>query len=84
VRDVRNRSARIHRGSDRHAQGAEQSHGRDPATDIGPRIASMIAPGIFPAERVVTDTIDAADVVRDGFAALLDPSGKHLKIMVAA
>jgi hypothetical protein len=33
---------------------------------------------------VVTDTIDAADVVRDGFAALLDPSGKHLKIMVAA
>ncbi|GAB0113642.1 alcohol dehydrogenase catalytic domain-containing protein [Acidisoma sp. C75] len=47
-----------------------------------PRIARMIAAGIFPVERVVTATIDAADVVRDGFEALLDPAGKHLKIMV--
>jgi (R,R)-butanediol dehydrogenase/meso-butanediol dehydrogenase/diacetyl reductase len=50
---------------------------------IWPRIASMIAAGIFPVERVVTATIDAADVVRDGFEALLNPSGEHLKIMVA-
>jgi (R,R)-butanediol dehydrogenase/meso-butanediol dehydrogenase/diacetyl reductase len=42
----------------------------------------MIAAGIFPVGRVVTATIDAADVVRDGFEALLDPSGAHLKIMV--
>jgi (R,R)-butanediol dehydrogenase/meso-butanediol dehydrogenase/diacetyl reductase len=50
---------------------------------IWPRIARMIAAGIFPVERVVTARIDAADVVRDGFEALLNPSGEHLKIMVA-
>ena len=50
---------------------------------VWPRIASMIAAGIFPVERVVTATIDAADVVRDGFEALLNPSGEHLKIMVS-
>jgi (R,R)-butanediol dehydrogenase/meso-butanediol dehydrogenase/diacetyl reductase len=50
---------------------------------IWPRIASMIAAGIFPVERVVTATIDAANVVKDGFEALLNPSGEHLKIMVA-
>lgn len=51
---------------------------------IWPRIARMIAAGIFPVERVVTAQIDAADVVRDGFEALLNPSGEHLKIMVTA
>jgi (R,R)-butanediol dehydrogenase/meso-butanediol dehydrogenase/diacetyl reductase len=50
---------------------------------IWPRIASMIAAGIFPVERVVTATIDAAAVVKDGFEALLHPSGEHLKIMVS-
>jgi (R,R)-butanediol dehydrogenase/meso-butanediol dehydrogenase/diacetyl reductase len=46
------------------------------------RIARMIAAGIFPVERVVTATIDAADVVKGGFEALLDPQGQHLKILV--
>jgi (R,R)-butanediol dehydrogenase / meso-butanediol dehydrogenase / diacetyl reductase len=46
------------------------------------RIARMIAAGIFPVERVVTATIDAEDVVAEGFEALLDPQGQHLKILV--
>ncbi|GAB0117721.1 alcohol dehydrogenase catalytic domain-containing protein [Acidisoma sp. 7E03] len=50
---------------------------------IWPRIARMISAGIFPVERIVTAQIDAADVVRQGFEALLDPAGHHLKIMVA-
>jgi (R,R)-butanediol dehydrogenase/meso-butanediol dehydrogenase/diacetyl reductase len=49
---------------------------------IWPRIARMIAAGIFPVERVVTSQIDANDVVSGGFEALLDPTGQHLKILV--
>jgi (R,R)-butanediol dehydrogenase/meso-butanediol dehydrogenase/diacetyl reductase len=49
---------------------------------IWPRIARLIASGNFPVEKVITGRIDAADVVDKGFEALLDPSGKHLKIVV--
>jgi (R,R)-butanediol dehydrogenase/meso-butanediol dehydrogenase/diacetyl reductase len=51
-------------------------------TQIWPRIARMIAAGIFPVEKVITARIDADDVVAKGFEALLDPSGEHLKILV--
>jgi (R,R)-butanediol dehydrogenase / meso-butanediol dehydrogenase / diacetyl reductase len=51
--------------------------------NVWPRIARMIAAGIFPVERVVTAKIDAAEVVASGFEALLDPSGRHLKILVS-
>ena len=51
-------------------------------TQIWPRIARMIAAGIFPVEKVITARIDAKDVVAKGFEALLDPSGEHLKILV--
>jgi (R,R)-butanediol dehydrogenase/meso-butanediol dehydrogenase/diacetyl reductase len=49
---------------------------------IWPRLARMIASGAFPVEKVITARIDAADVVAKGFEALLDPSGKNLKIVV--
>lgn len=49
---------------------------------VWPRIARLIASGVFPVEKVVTARIDAADVVSKGFEALLDPSGNNLKIVV--
>jgi (R,R)-butanediol dehydrogenase/meso-butanediol dehydrogenase/diacetyl reductase len=51
-------------------------------TQIWPRIARMIAAGIFPVEKVITARIAAEDVVQKGFEALLDPAGEHLKILV--
>jgi (R,R)-butanediol dehydrogenase/meso-butanediol dehydrogenase/diacetyl reductase len=47
-----------------------------------PRIASMIASGIFPVEKIITAEIAADDVVEKGFEALLDPTAAHLKILV--
>ena len=49
---------------------------------VWPRIARLIASGDFPVEKVITARIDAADVVEEGFDALLDPGGNHLKIVV--
>lgn len=49
---------------------------------IWPRLARMIAAGSLPVEKVITARIDAADVVAQGFEALLNPSGEHLKIVV--
>ncbi|TGN68757.1 zinc-binding dehydrogenase [Paracoccus liaowanqingii] len=51
-------------------------------TQIWPRIARMIAAGILPVEKVITSRIAAEDVVAKGFEALLDPTGRHLKILV--
>lgn len=51
-------------------------------TQIWPRIARMIEAGTFPVEKVITSRIAAEDVVEKGFEALLDPAGKHLKILV--
>jgi (R,R)-butanediol dehydrogenase/meso-butanediol dehydrogenase/diacetyl reductase len=48
-----------------------------------PRIIRMVEAGTLPLERVVTAQIDADDVVDKGFEALLDKTGKHLKILVA-
>ena len=49
---------------------------------IWPRMARLIAAGSLPVEKVITSRIDAADVVDKGFEALLDPAGRHLKIVV--
>ena len=51
-------------------------------TTIWPRIAGMIAAGLFPVEKIVTSTIEPEDVVRKGFDELLDPSGRNMKILV--
>ena len=47
-----------------------------------PRIIRMVEAGLLPLEKVVTANINADNVVRDGFDALLDKEGKHLKILV--
>lgn len=52
-------------------------------TQIWPRIARMISAGTFPVEKVITARIDAEHVVDQGFEALLDPAGDHLKILVS-
>jgi (R,R)-butanediol dehydrogenase / meso-butanediol dehydrogenase / diacetyl reductase len=53
-------------------------------TTVWPRIASMIAAGLFPVEEIVTSTIDPSDVVKNGFDELLNPSGRNMKILVRA
>lgn len=52
-------------------------------TTIWPRVALMIESGILPVEKIISDTIRPEDVVEKGFEALLDPSGKNMKILVA-
>ncbi|KQQ86203.1 2,3-butanediol dehydrogenase [Aureimonas sp. Leaf324] len=52
-------------------------------TTIWPRVATMIASGRFPVERIVTATIRPEEVVDKGFEALLDPTGRNMKILVA-
>ncbi len=53
-------------------------------TTVWPRIAGMIAAGLYPVEEIVTATIDPADVVAKGFDELLGPSGRNMKILVRA
>jgi len=50
--------------------------------EIWPRIIRMIDAGLLPVERVITGRIAADDIVSDGFEALLEPAGRHLKILV--
>ncbi len=47
-----------------------------------PRVIQLIASGAIPAEKVVTKTTTLADAVTEGFDALLDPGGQHLKILI--
>ncbi len=49
---------------------------------IWPRIATMIASGAFPVEKIVTSVIAMDDVVEKGFKELLDPAGRQLKVLV--
>jgi (R,R)-butanediol dehydrogenase/meso-butanediol dehydrogenase/diacetyl reductase len=49
-----------------------------------PRVASLIAAGLYPVEKIITADIAAEDVVEKGFEALLDPAGQNLKIIVRA
>ena len=51
-------------------------------TTIWPRISSIIASGIFPADKIVTRRIDLTQAVEQGFEALLDPTGQDLKILI--
>lgn len=51
-------------------------------TTVWPRIATMIAAGLYSVEQIVTATIDPGDVVAKGFDELLDPSGRNMKILV--
>ena len=51
-------------------------------TTIWPRIAGMIAAGLYPVERIVTSTVEPEEVVEKGFEELLDPSGRNMKILV--
>lgn len=48
-----------------------------------PRIIRMVEAGNFPVEKVITAQIAANDVVPQGFEALLDKGGTHLKILVS-
>jgi (R,R)-butanediol dehydrogenase/meso-butanediol dehydrogenase/diacetyl reductase len=47
-----------------------------------PRIIRLVAAGRYPVERVLTNRIGLADVVRAGFEALIDPLSNDLKILV--
>lgn len=47
-----------------------------------PRIAAQIESGSFPVERVVTARIALADLVEEGFRALVEDEGAELKILV--
>jgi (R,R)-butanediol dehydrogenase/meso-butanediol dehydrogenase/diacetyl reductase len=49
-----------------------------------PRVAGLIAAGLYPVEKIITADIAAEDVVKKGFEALLDPAGQNLKIVVRA
>jgi (R,R)-butanediol dehydrogenase/meso-butanediol dehydrogenase/diacetyl reductase len=48
-----------------------------------PRIIRMVESGSFPIEKIVTANINADDVVKKGFDALLDKSVNHMKILVS-
>lgn len=47
-----------------------------------PRTIELIASGAIPAGRVVTGRIGLREAVTQGFDALLDPAGSHLKILI--
>ncbi|MCZ4094306.1 2,3-butanediol dehydrogenase [Sinorhizobium psoraleae] len=51
-------------------------------THYWPRVIRLIASGLLPAKRIVTKRIALDEAVTNGFDALLDPSGKHLKILI--
>jgi len=53
-----------------------------PVTDW-PRIASLIATGRLPVERTLTGRIALEEIVPEGFEALIDPRGEHVKLHVA-
>ena len=47
-----------------------------------PRIIRMVEAGLLPVEKICTAQIDADDVVKKGFDALLDRSVNHMKVLV--
>jgi (R,R)-butanediol dehydrogenase/meso-butanediol dehydrogenase/diacetyl reductase len=49
-----------------------------------PRVIQLIASGRLPAERVITGEVALGRAIEDGFEALLDPQGSHVKVLVAA
>lgn len=51
-------------------------------THYWPRVARLIASGQIPALRIVTKFVSLAEAVTEGFDQLLDPAGRHLKILI--
>lgn len=51
-------------------------------THYWPRVIRLIASGMLPAKHVVTKRITLDQAVTEGFDVLLDPAGKHLKILI--
>ena len=51
-------------------------------THYWPRVIRMIASGVLPASKIVTARIRLDDAIAEGFEALLDPSGRHIKILI--
>ena len=51
-------------------------------THYWPRVIRLIASGALPAAKAVTARIRLEDAVEQGFEALLDPAGRHLKILI--
>jgi (R,R)-butanediol dehydrogenase/meso-butanediol dehydrogenase/diacetyl reductase len=49
-----------------------------------PRVIQLIASGRLPAERIITGEVVLSRAIQDGFEALLDPQGSHVKVLVAA
>jgi (R,R)-butanediol dehydrogenase/meso-butanediol dehydrogenase/diacetyl reductase len=49
-----------------------------------PRVIRLIASGRLPAERIITGEVGLGRAIEDGFEALLDPQGAHVKVLVAA
>ncbi|WP_341485759.1 2,3-butanediol dehydrogenase [Thioclava sp. GXIMD4215] len=47
-----------------------------------PKVIDLIATGAIPASKIVTKKIKLDDAVKEGFDALLDPAGNHLKILI--
>ncbi|WP_460273151.1 2,3-butanediol dehydrogenase [Celeribacter sp. ULVN23_4] len=51
-------------------------------THYWPKVVDLIASGAIPAEKVVTKKIVLDEAVTEGFDALLDPAGAHVKILI--
>lgn len=51
-------------------------------THYWPRVARLIASGQIPARKIVTKFVSLSEAVTEGFDQLLDPAGKHLKILI--
>ena len=51
-------------------------------THYWPRVIRLIASGLLPAKQVITKRITLDEAVKEGFDVLLDPAGKHLKILI--
>ncbi|MCE3590651.1 hypothetical protein LXJ59_29105, partial [Escherichia coli] len=51
-------------------------------THYWPRVIRLISSGLLPAHKVVTKRINLDEAVTEGFDTLLDPAGKHLKILI--
>lgn len=51
-------------------------------THYWPRVARLIASGQIPASKVITKSVSLNEAIVEGFDQLLDPAGKHLKILI--
>jgi (R,R)-butanediol dehydrogenase / meso-butanediol dehydrogenase / diacetyl reductase len=51
-------------------------------THCWPRVIRLISSGLLPAYKVITKRITLDQAVTTGFDVLLDPAGKHLKILI--